>query len=194
MTDLCDAGYYCLNSSVSKQPSDPLQGGVCPSGRYCPKGSSTPKLCDPGKYCPSQGLYEPFANCSAGFYCWLGAQSSRPNDNVTGNACPQGGFCPEGQQNFTLCPPGTFSNSTNNTMLKDCLECTSGSYCLGYGNADPTGPCKAGYYCPKGQNREDPSGYRCPQGHYCPAGSSEGIPCMSGNYQDEMQQENCKVR
>ena len=68
-----------------------------------------------------------------------------------------------------------------------------GSYCAGWGNPNPTGLCDPGFHCPEGQFRADPPSYRCPVGHYCPRGSENGIQCTSGFYQDELQQENCKV-
>ena len=193
VTARCDAGHFCTTGAVSPTPSDPKQGGICPSGSYCPIGSPSPIKCDPGKYCPNQGLHVPYANCSAGFYCWLGSKSPRPDDNSTGNACPEGAYCLEGSHNITLCPPGTFSNSTNNTRVEDCLQCSMGSYCAGWGNPNPTGLCDPGFHCPEGQLRADPPSYRCPVGHYCPRGSENGIQCTSGFYQDELQQENCKV-
>jgi len=193
VTAECNAGYYCLNRAVSPTPSNAAQGGICPAGTYCPKGSPTYIMCDAGTYCPNQGLHSPYANCSAGFYCWLGSKSPCPDDNTTGNACPQGGFCPVGSHNFTFCPPGTFSNATNNTELADCLDCTEGSYCMGYGNPNPTDLCNAGFYCSKGQQMPEPPNSRCPTGHFCPRGSVEGKPCPSGTYQNEQQQESCKV-
>lgn len=33
---------------------------------------------------------------------------------------------------------------------------------------------------------------QCPKGHYCPTGSSFPIPCPAGQYQDEVQQSDCK--
>lgn len=182
-----------MNGSVSKRPSDASQGGVCPQGSYCPSGSSRPILCDAGQFCSSQGLHKPSGNCTAGFYCLLGAKISQPNDNITGNICPAGSYCLERSQTHTFCPPGTLSNSSGTTELKDCLSCSPGHFCMGYGNSVPSGPCDAGYYCPGGQQRADPSGLQCQVGHYCPTGSSKERPCQSGYYQDEMKREDCKV-
>ena len=52
--------------------------------------------CDQGMYCDSLGQVAPTGNCDAGYLCYGGASSSNPTDNVTGEACPPGGFCPPG--------------------------------------------------------------------------------------------------
>lgn len=178
---------------MSPRPVIPSQGGVCPEGSYCPTRSSNHILCDPGKYCPTQMLPLPYKNCSAGFYCWLGAKSPQPDDDITGNRCPEGSYCLGGSQNFTLCPPGTYSNTTNNTMLSDCQDCPAGYYCAGYGNANPTDKCNARYYCPGKQSRPDPPSYVCGAGHFCPQGSQNEKPCSPGQYQDQTGQLDCKV-
>ena len=36
-------------------------------------------------------------DCDPGFVCYEGAFKSNPSDNVTGNACPIGGYCPAGE-------------------------------------------------------------------------------------------------
>ena len=51
----------------------------------------------------------------------------------------------------------------------------------------------SGYYCPGGQNTDQPTAYQCSVGHYCPAGSLEEVRCESGTYQDETTKGSCKV-
>lgn len=43
--------------------------------------------------------------------------------------------------------PGTYSNKTGLRRTEDCLECTPGYFCDGYGLTSPRGPCDPGYYC-----------------------------------------------
>ena len=194
MTSQCDPGWYCKHASVSARPTNESQGGICPQGYYCPRGSTLTIPCDAGKYCPNQGMESSSGNCSAGYYCTGASKVSDPTDNITGNACPAGSYCPFGSETFTLCPPSTFSNATKNTKLGDCLNCTAGFFCAFNGMSIPSGECKAGYYCPGGQRRKDPPEYRCPIGNFCPNGSKLHQPCGNGFYQNELTQTDCKVR
>ena len=75
-----------------------------------------------------------------------------------------GAYCPEGSDSPTLCGAGYFLNSTKNSASSDCLLCTPGMYCAGGGNAEPDGPCVAGWYCPGGQDDPRPNGYNCTLG------------------------------
>ena len=47
-----------------------------------------------------------------------------------------------------------------------------------------------GYFCPPGQNISNP--YPCGQGYYCEIGSANETACISGYYQDEEGQSECK--
>ena len=78
-----------------------------------------------------------------------------------------GQYCPEGSANGTYCPPGTYLDTTGGRQESDCLPCTQGYYCDGYGNDNPTGQCSAGYYCPTGMNVSTPAEYTCPEGERC---------------------------
>lgn len=62
--------------------------------------------CDKGYFCPSgQSVPNP-----VGFECWAGY------------------YCPRGSATPTPCPMGTFSNSTGNTNMTDCRNCTPGKF------------------------------------------------------------------
>ena len=43
------------------------------------RGSNQPTLCDPGWYCPTDGLDAPFAECKAGYYCTLESPTMTPS-------------------------------------------------------------------------------------------------------------------
>lgn len=46
------------------------QSGICPAGRYCPKGTSEPVVCDAGKFSSSTGrTTKCVGDCEANFYC-----------------------------------------------------------------------------------------------------------------------------
>ena len=98
VTSPCDAGYYCTSGASTKAPTDGVTGNICPTGRYCPKGTSIPQLCpsgtyanstgnkalgdciqcEPGQYCGNSGLDKPSGPCDAGYYCPGGQNNSHP--------------------------------------------------------------------------------------------------------------------
>jgi hypothetical protein len=79
----------------------------------------------------------------------------------SGDYCRLGQYCESGSSNGTGCSPGTFLNVTGGQSISDCLSCTAGSYCSGYGNVDPTGLCDPGYYCPGSVDTSQPLAYQC---------------------------------
>lgn len=95
-------------------------------------GSSDPQPCPGGQYCQFDGLDTPTGNCSAGYYCSDRASSATPTDGSTGNVCPPGYYCISGSAWPTSCSPGTYSPSTGNTHVGDCLTCSYGEYCGDY--------------------------------------------------------------
>ena len=50
-----------------------------------------------------------------------------------------------------------------------------------------------GYYCPEGQTVPNPYDYRCPTGHFCVGALGTPDRCDDGYYQNEMQQNYCKL-
>ena len=96
---LSPPGYYCTLESNSSTPTDGVTGNMCPVGHYCPIGSNAPvpcdmgtyldvtqqddandcKLCTPGQHCAGSGLDWPSGNCSAGYYCPGGQNTSTPS-------------------------------------------------------------------------------------------------------------------
>ena len=98
--------------------------------------------------------------CQAGYYCTLGAKVKAPVDEITGNKCPTGKYCPSGTSVPYLCLPGTYSNATGNKQVGDCTQCEQGKFCGNWGLTSPSGPCWAGYYCPGGQNSSHPEEFR----------------------------------
>ena len=125
----------------------PIIGHSCPTGHYCPVGTILPIGCAAGTYqdIEAQGACKP---CPIGHYCYNTTSHFEPN------ICPGGYYCPVGsEQPYQYpCPAGTFNNLTAQHDIGACLSCTAGKYCEGLGNADPTGPCDAGWYCTNGSN------------------------------------------
>ena len=103
----CDPGYVCYQAAISPTPTDGTTGDVCPSGGFCPLGSSslTPcpagtynsytglynesqcVSCAPGKYCGATGLTLPSDDCLSGYYCTLGATTPNPINKTFGDIC-----------------------------------------------------------------------------------------------------------
>ena len=145
-----------------------------------------------GYYCETPGLSNATAPCDPGYYCLAGAKVPNPQENITGNVCPRDHYCPSGTSDPIRCPIGTFSNSLKNKNISDCQACTEGWYCETQGLSSPTDQCDRGYYCPPGQHSKRPAKFKCTPGHHCPNGSTGERPCLSGTYQDEYGQWECK--
>ena len=215
----CPAGFYCDGTLLNATQCDhgvsfPV---LCPPGYYCPRGTeyslqyacpngtfnsrygirneSECSPCRPGKYCGDVGLASPSGNCSAGFYCILGAKTSKPTDKTTGDICPTGHYCVEGSQTFKPCEPGFFSPNRGLRAKAECLPCTGGNYCHAYGLNETSGNCSARYFCSEKATTPTPTdgatGDECPVGHFCPAGSAAPLPCNDGTYTNQTLSSDC---
>jgi hypothetical protein len=91
---------------------------VCTSGASCATGSTTPKLCSPGSFAPSQGVIE----CLS---CGLGTFVSQPN-STSCNSCLAGSICPEGSSAPLPCASGTYGVATDLSEQSQCLPCPRG--------------------------------------------------------------------
>ncbi len=100
-----------------------------------------------------------------------------PPGDVTGDVCPVGSYCPEGSGQHILCPPGTYTATTQNEF---CLPCTAGYFCVP-GSAPDL--CPNGFFCPEGTGFVWQS---CPAGTYGPvpglANITECTQCDGGFY------------
>ena len=93
-------GYYCVLGANTSTPTDGTTGDICPTGHYCPESSSVVspcpmgyyldavqqvdlsdcKLCPAGQYCPTSGAANSAGDCTQGYYCPGGQNSSTPHD------------------------------------------------------------------------------------------------------------------
>lgn len=185
---ICNAGSFCAPGSISPT------GEPCEPGFYCPPDANSPLSCPPGMYCAGFANIAPTGLCNNGYYCISGASSPQPTDGMIGDVCPTGHYCTEGSINFTACPPGTFGQVLQaRNESEGCELCPATMYCCDYGLSSPSGVCDGGYYCPPGQRVSNPFDFICPQGHFCTAGVLQPMRCVSGTYQDEIGQTDCKI-
>jgi hypothetical protein len=198
----CPAGKYCVMDDMCQLvngtvPRDCPMGYYCPSGTQfgdqfpCPLGTFGNRTglvhadnctkCASGKSCERPGLIDgSLPQCAASYYCAVSASRPDPTDNVTGNLCPRGHYCPPGTGTPQKCPAGTFNNATGLYNASQCRPCVPGWYCELPGLVQPTGQCFGGYYCPPAQTSPTPPAHRCPVGYRCPFGSAEPLHCDAG--------------
>ncbi|CAM9131044.1 unnamed protein product, partial [Ectocarpus fasciculatus] len=187
----CLHGFYCPSGAINPTPfcnsSICETGGRCTPGMLCPNVTGYPLPCPGGQYCANyNGLVTGF--CAEGYYCHEGSTSRTPvavpgwTRSIGADVCPPGHFCPYASEDPQDCPPGTYSFSTGNTNISDCMTCTAGHYCP---NASTVAPmeCPIGYYCPIGTVYYN---LICDEGYYCPAGSATQTKCSEGTYQPEI--------
>ena len=197
----CFAGSLCSNrSTINPQPCP--AGFWCGVGTYlaskCPVGrfSSNTALrnatqctpCTPGRYCATEGLTAPTADCFQQYYCIEGATQGNPTDGTTGNICPPGKFCITGTHTPAKCALGKYSPSTGLYAASGtggCLECPTSEHCNSTGLTVPAGLCDAGYYCTGSAESPRPlgtGGNIAPIGRYSGVGAAATIPCPDGKY------------
>lgn len=183
-SDYCYGGYYCELGSGSPEPTNGINGNVCPLGHFCENGTVSPVECPEGKFANIAGLKECYA-CPKGYYCVPGITSPV--------ICPKGEYCEMNTGitlNRKLCPPGSFNNGTGSESINDCLLCDGGKGCSVFGLDEPDLICQNGYYCPQGSKNAKgnlgvlggTAGGICPKGNYCPHGSDLPSPCPAGSF------------
>jgi len=131
----CDAGNYCQEGTTAQVQCpagsyEPRKGTssstcqTCPTGYFCPIGSTGPTICPMKNYCPAgSGSATPCPN-------------GRYNDDLTGlesssqcKECPSGFYCTAGEI-VDRCQAG--------------YHCDTGAAAIDDSNKE----CPAGYYCP----------------------------------------------
>ncbi|KAM8904697.1 uncharacterized protein AB9W97_008232 isoform 6-T6 [Spinachia spinachia] len=206
----CQGGRLCNQTGLSR----PTQ---CPTGHYCPPGSSVARPCPPGSYseqpggdavrycrpceagwfCSRAGLSEPQGLCDSGHFCTSGATTASPVATASAAVCPAGFVCPQGTRypHQHPCPVGTWSSTVGAQNLSSCWLCPPGFYCDGTGLSQPSGTCNAGHYCSGGAVSSVPSdgvtGDICPVGYFCPTGSMFPVLCPDGTYSRTRGSEEC---
>lgn len=113
-------------------------------------------------------------------------------------------YCPAGTKNpyDYACPPGSYSDATNNKASSDCTDCPTGKACAEMTSTTATSitltgggtittnaiqNCAAGHYCPV--RTEFPTQYPCPAGKFTTAtniaAASGCSTCTAGKWCDE---------
>lgn len=140
----CTAGFYCtaIGSRYTVIPADfaSNRGGICPIGKYCPTGTTTPQDCPVGTYSASTGLTASTDcyTCPAGYFCSTTGMTDYtgsvcpagyycPNGSTSGttNPCPIGYMCPLGSGDKVICDGGTYQDTAQQST---CKTCPKGSY------------------------------------------------------------------
>ena len=207
---ICPRGSYCGEAQVEPIP--------CIAGHYCVAGTHTPFPCPLGSfnngtglreenecipctlgnYCAGLGLVEPSGPCDPGYICLRRSYTSAPQDPVIGGLCPQGGYCPAGSFDKTVCPAGKFNNFTGGRSPDDCSPCPAGYFCSGADSTTPAGLCRAGFFCPgscSSDSCECPLDVTCNQavrGFYTAPGFATQRACPPGTFQPSFQSVDCE--
>ena len=188
----CEAGYYCKLNVTTPRPlngvyvapsGDEFGGDICPTGAWCPEGTTQPIKCEPGTYNDDVGATSNCTECPRGFYC------TRGTSFYSAFPCPSGYYCPEGTEYATQfpCGPGTYNSLEGQSSEDACVPCDPGSYCSGQANSVPDGLCAEGFFCRGGARVPAPAdgnvtGGACDLGQLCPAGSAAPLLCPGGFY------------
>ena len=144
------------------------------------------------------GLVEPSGPCDPGYICLRRSYTSAPQDPVIGGLCPQGGYCPAGSFDKTVCPAGKFNNFTGGRSPDDCSPCPAGYFCSGADSTTPAGLCRAGFFCPgscSSDSCECPLDVTCNQavrGFYTAPGFATQRACPPGTFQPSFQSVDCE--
>ncbi|XP_077422977.1 uncharacterized protein LOC144052618 isoform X3 [Vanacampus margaritifer] len=178
---VCPAGHYCVEGSMKPSP--------CPPGTFQGKvgaeSEADCEACYPGSYCPSWAQTSVDLLCPSGWFCPLGSVSG----HQPGCQCPPGHACPYGSAKPSICGPGAFQSSSEQSA---CNSCPPGFYCaeassvpspcpMGTFAPSPGGtslndctPCPRGAFC-NSTALTEPSG-ACSPGYFCLPGSTESSP------------------
>ncbi|EGD79005.1 hypothetical protein PTSG_01976 [Salpingoeca rosetta] len=187
----CHAGYICLSSSTTPQPSgdDADVGSPCPAGYVCPEGTLSPQLCPNGTVV-IEGLEQQQVVVTA-------VNNDGDLISVTRNitvptlgegaasfdacdTCPASLVCAGAV--VTPCPTGHYCPAESS----EPVPCAAGFYNALPASDDPTdcSICPAGYWC-RYEGTSDFSDVPCPQGYYCPVGTTTPRACPPGTWSNE---------
>ncbi|GMH73236.1 hypothetical protein TL16_g06129 [Triparma laevis f. inornata] len=179
----------------------------CPARHACSQAtgtiSGTIESCAPGHYCPTSTPSPTSFDCPAGTYtsrtdlqnasectdCPPGSWCAGGQSAISGN-CAAGHYCPTNTVSaiYNPCQAGTFSPSTDNTDVNDCIETPPGYFSVA-GSAAPDS-CPVGFYTYQNMTQSFsnslsatyPQCTTCPAGYYCPSATTTPIPCTVGFY------------
>ena len=203
----CSAGYYSSSDALSQCSACPVGAfaasagatacTLCVPGNYNPSTSqSACTPCPAGFACTVAGLTASDEICGPGFWCAKGA--SQVNAYCTSSTClgdygicPKGSYCPAGSFAPLSCQAGSYQNSIGQAA---CIQCPARHESLTLSltltltlTLTPAHTLNLNLTSPPTHRHEcaitGASNYTsCPITKYCPAGSSLGLLCPDGTY------------
>ncbi|CDW71823.1 cast multi-domain protein [Stylonychia lemnae] len=200
----CEQGFACPSKESSQMRIDcskfkGLYGettklqkcSVCPSGYYCPYGSSLKIQCDSG-YFSQQGADKCF-QCPPGYEC--------PNRDQNSIApCKLGTFSTGAKQHCDICPAGYSCSSEQMFKCPAYQTSEAGDGFCSYfiapvKSASITNNIVTYLQCDDGQFKlfGTLGCIDCPKGHYCPNKGIAPVKCQPGTFQDQEKQTECKI-
>ncbi len=154
----------------------------CTRSQYCPPYSTLPAACPPGFYCETPAEMKP---CKLSSYCGAGSVSDELCEAgyycvtpSTKQQCEIGSWCPPGSTSMTPCPASFYCPKPNIQLTQ--YGCTKpGLYCPEGSREEAE--CEPGFYCSTPSSKE-----MCRKGYTCKKGSTAGLPCLIGTYNDRL--------
>ena len=104
-------------------------------------GSSDPRVCPKGHYCPEKTKNYADHPCPAGRF----TEETGASAVESCKTCPEGYYCGSGTDTPSPCLQGTFNPNVGQDAVGDCTACTAGFACTQLGLTEPDSPCYPGY-------------------------------------------------
>lgn len=133
----CQAGRLCNQTSLS-------QSLKCPTGHYCPPGSSVAQPCPPVSIVSLRETLFFFI-----FFMLLSHTSFYQLHLILFDIIHVVKWC-------YLIFQGSYSDQPGGDSVQHCRPCEAGWYCSRAGLSDPQGLCSPGHYCTSGASTASP--------------------------------------
>lgn len=192
-------GYYTVGGNFQQFFNESYKSSTrtdqvkCEPGYYCPP-DGIKRPCPAGQYGSTGGLTHPTCSgpCQEGYYC--------PEASISWQQLPCGNssvFCPIGSAFPQQATVGYYTVGGDRVTMSTERRCEPGFYCVagvriqcpagtwggvfGLIRSNCSGLCAPGYYCPEGS--DSPEEIRCGDpARYCPEGSPHPLDVPAGYF------------